>query len=274
MTDPRKELSAALVARLHASALGFADAAREIITRAWHAGFTVKRKRDGSFVTNADLEVEERLRTLITKQYPDHGILGEEFPRTRPEARFQWILDPIDGTEDFVHRVPTFGSILALHYDGVPVVGVVDHPLLDLRCHAAYGRGTHRNTERVTIADIDPETPPEQVRVVLSARANFVRYRNEGSYFDALTRAYPNHRIFRSCYGHALVATGAVDAMVDYHDAPWDLAASRILVEEAGGIYRTVREFIVDGVPIRSVAFGRLGVVEQLCALLDAQTGG
>ncbi len=270
MADIRNDLPTALVTRFHDSALEFADVAREIITRAWHAGFTVERKRDGSFITNADLEVEDRLRALITKQYPDHGILGEEFPPTRPGARFQWILDPIDGTEDFVHRVPTFGSILALHYDDVPLVGVVDHPLLDLRCHAAHNRGTYRNTERVTIADIDPETPPEQVRVVLSARANFMRYRDDGAYFDKLARRYPNHRIYRSCLGHALVATGAVDAMVDYHDAPWDLAASRIVVEEAGGIYRIVREFIVDGVPIRSAAFGRPSVVEQLCTLLDA----
>jgi histidinol-phosphatase len=271
MADIRKELSAALVARFHDSALEFADVAREIITRAWHTGFTVERKRDGSFVTDTDLEVEDRLRALITKQYPDHGILGEEFPPTRASARFQWILDPIDGTEDYVHRVPTFGSILALHYDGVPLVGVVDHPLLDLRCHAAYDRGTYRNTERVTIADIAPDTPPEQVRVVLSARANFIRYRDEGAYFDALTRAYPNHRIYRSCYGHALVATGAVDAMVDYHDAPWDLAASRILVEEAGGIYRIVRQFVVEGVPICSAVFGKRTVVERLCTVLDAR---
>lgn len=270
MRDPRDQLDAAQIEALHAAALRFADGARDLILRAWHGGFTVERKRDGSLVTSADLEVEERLRSLITKTYPEHGILGEEFPPARPGARFQWILDPIDGTEDYVHRVPTFGSILALHYDGAPVVGVVDHPALQLRCHAAYGRGTYRNGERVALKDTEADTPPEQVRVVMSARANFTRYRDEGGYFDKLTLHYPNHRIYRSCFGHTLVGSGAVDAMVDYHDAPWDLAASRILSEEAGGIYRVVRHFVVDGVPIYSTAFGKPSIVERLCALLDA----
>jgi histidinol-phosphatase len=271
VNDPRGQLDAATIEALHAAALQFADSARDLILRAWHAGFTVERKRDGSLVTSADLEVEDRLRFLISKTYPDHGILGEEFPPARPGARFQWILDPIDGTEDYVHRVPTFGSILALHYEGMPVVGVVDHPVLQLRCHAAYGRGTYHNSERITLTDIAPGTPPEQIRVVISARANFTRYRDDGAYFDKLTRHYPNHRIYRSCFGHTLVGSGAVDAMVDYHDTPWDLAASRILAEEAGGIYRVVRRFVVDGVPIYSAAFGKPTIVERLCALLDAK---
>lgn len=271
MNDPRQDLSPDTIADLHDAALELANLARDIILPAWRDGFTAERKRDGSFVTNIDLEVEDRLRGLIQRRYPDHGVLGEEFPPARPGARFQWILDPIDGTEDFVHHVPTFGTILALHYGGVPIVGVVDHPVLDLRCHAAYGRGTYRNTERVTLDDLDRTVQPESARLVLSARANFMRYRDEGEYFDALARAYPNHRIYRSCFGHALVATGAVDAMVDFHDTPWDLAAARIVVEEAGGSYRVVRHFMANGVPIESSVFGRPAMVDRLVALLDAK---
>lgn len=270
MNELRNVLAVDEVAELHVAALEFADVARDIIARAWRSGFSVERKRDGSFVTNVDLEVEDRLRALITRRYPEHGILGEEFPPARPGARFQWILDPIDGTEDFVHRVPTFGSILALYDNGAPVVGVLDHPALDLRCDAARGRGTCKNGERVTLADLPEQTTNEQVRLVLSARGNFIRYRDEGPSFDALTRAFPNHRVYRSCYGHSLVASGAVDAMVDYHDTPWDLAASQITVEEAGGVYRVVRSFVVDGVPIYSAVFGKPTVVERLCGLLGA----
>lgn len=269
MQDARAQLDPSLVEELHARGLALADAARAIIEAAWDGGFTVERKRDGSFVTNADLEVEDRLRALIARHHPEHGVLGEEFPPTRPGADFQWIIDPIDGTEDFVHRVPTFGSILALYYRGAPLVGILDHPALGLRCHAAFGRGTYRNNQRVTLADLPAQDPAAQVRLVTSARGNFIRYRDEGASFDALTRAYPNHRIYRSCYGHTLVATGAVDAMVDYHDTPWDLAGSRITVEEAGGVYQVVRHFMVDGVPIYSAVFGKPSVVARLCALLD-----
>ncbi len=271
MQDIRSEVPAALIAELHSAAIEFADTARDIIRAAWRAGFSVERKRDDSYVTSVDLDVENRLRALIARRFPEHGILGEEFPPTRSGARFRWILDPIDGTEDFVHRVPTFGSILALHYDGAPLVGIVDHPLLDMRCHAAFGRGTYRDTARVTLVDMPADTPHEQVRLVLSARANFIRYRDDGAYFDALTRAYPNHRIYRSCYGHALVASGGADAMVDYHDAPWDLAAARILAEEAGGVYRVVRNFVVDGVSISSAVFGKPAIVERIRTLLEAK---
>lgn len=270
MDDLRSRLSTALVAELHEQALAFADTARRIISDAWERGFTVERKHDGSVVTNADLDVERTLRGLIAEHYPEHGVLGEEFPPARPEADFQWILDPIDGTEDFVHRVPTFGSILALHYRGAPVVGVLDHPALGVRCHAAFGRGTYRDSERVRLNDLAPGFVPARVRLVTSARGNFIRYRDEGPRFETVTRAYPNHRIYRSCYGHTLVATGGADAMVDFHDAVWDLAACRITTEEAGGAYRVVREFMVDGASIQSVVLGKPAVVAHLCELLDA----
>lgn len=271
MNDVRSRLAPREIEELHAIALEFADAARAIIASAWRSGFSAERKRDGSFLTNVDLEVEDKLRALITRRYPEHGILGEEFPPARPGAQFQWILDPVDGTEDFVHRVPTFGSILALYYNGLPLVGVLDHPVLDLRCDAAYGRGTRKNGERVTLAALPENTANEAVRVVLSARGNFIRYRDEGSTFDALTRAFPNHRIYRSCYGHSLVASGAVDAMVDYHDTPWDLAAAQITAEEAGGVYRVVRNFVVDGLPIYSALFGKPEVIERLCTIVGTR---
>jgi fructose-1,6-bisphosphatase/inositol monophosphatase family enzyme len=270
MEDVRRNLSAALVEELHERAREFADAGSKIILAAWDRGFSVEQKPDGSLVTDADRGVEQRLRDLIAATYPEHGVLGEEYPPTLPHAEFQWILDPIDGTEDFVHHVPTFGSILSVHYRGAPIVGVLDHPALGLRCHAAFGRGTYRNSERVTLADLPRGFAANQARLVTSARGNYIRYRDEGRSFDAVTRAYPNHRIYRSCYGHTLVATGAVDAMVDYHDSTWDLAACQITTEEAGGAFRVIREFTVDGVTMRSVVFGKPALVAALCDLLDA----
>jgi len=282
MKDDRQNLPAPLLKELHSRALEFADAGDAIILNAWKNGFAVERKRDGSFVTNADRDVEQAIRDRVAALYPNHGVLGEEFPPTNPHAEFQWILDPIDGTEDFVHRVPTFGSILSVYYRGAPIVGVLDHPALGLRCHAAFGRGTyknyfarhgdtaHRHDERVALADLPPDFAAAEVRLVTSARGNYIRYHDEGRSFDALTRAYPNHRIYRSCYGHTLVATGAADAMVDYHDSSWDLAACQITTEEAGGAFRIIREFTVDGVTMRSVVFGKPRLVAVLCELLGA----
>lgn len=265
--DPRAALARDAVTSLYHRALELADEARELIQAALRQGFTVKQKSDGSFVTDADLRVEERLRARIANMFPEHGVYGEELPAHNPGAPFQWIIDPIDGTEDFVHRVPTFGSIIALYYSGRPLVGILDHPLLDIRASAGFGLGTFHNQARVQLGD----TPlvPASPRVVLSARANFVRYRDAGDHFDRLVRHYPNHRIYRSCLGQTLTAIGAVDAMVDYHDRPWDLAAIPILVTEAGGDYRLLHEGFADGALIQSSAFGRRSLTAQIVKLLQ-----
>jgi histidinol-phosphatase len=265
----REKVGGALIGQFEADALEFAHAAGITISEAFKNGFEVHRKADASYVTSADLRVERQLRQLIQARHPAHGIIGEEFPRHLPEAEFQWILDPIDGTEDFVHRVPTFGSIVALYYRGAPLVSVLDHPLLGLRCHAAFGRGSYTNNTRIELDDC-PDEPDERLRVVLSARANFTRYRDEGARFDALARAFPNHRIYRSCYGHSLVASGAVDVMVDFQDTLWDLAAARLLTEEAGGRYHTVADFFVNDTRVYSAVFGRPSAVARLVAVLEA----
>jgi len=268
--DIRNEIPARDIERLHAKALEFSASARSLILSQLAVGFEVKRKADRSFVTSADLRVEEYLRELIRRQFTDHGVIGEEFPPTNPGAAFQWIMDPIDGTEDFVHHVSTFGSILALHYRGAPLLGVIDHPALDLRVSAAYGLGTRRNGERVILADLDPAAIDGGERVMLSARASFIKHRDDGALFDAVVRAHPNHRIYRSCYAHSLAAIGAADATIDYGNAIWDIAASRILIEEAGGKFMIVREWDAPVVGrLYGIIMGKPTVVDRLAKIFN-----
>jgi fructose-1,6-bisphosphatase/inositol monophosphatase family enzyme len=265
MTDPRQALPPDLIQEFSRRLLDLADESRRITRFALVNGFRTTVKPDQSLVTNVDLEVEERLRAMIEEFFPAHGIVGEEFPARNPDADFQWIVDPVDGTEEFVHGIPTFGTIIALHFRGVPVAGALDFPGLDLLVHAAHGLGCRRNGERVHLAD----APDARERLSLSARANFVRYRDDGAVFEAVTRAFPNHRVYRSCLGHALAAVGAVDAMVDWHNKIWDLAAAQILVEEAGGRYTTVRDLDLSGAGrIYSAVFGRPATVERLVRLV------
>lgn len=263
--DIRHEIPQRDIAQFHASALEFSASARTLILSLMAAGFEVKRKPDRSFVTSADLKVEERLRELIGKHFPDHGIIGEEYPATRPEAPFQWIMDPIDGTEDFVQRLPAFGTILALHYRGEPVVGVIDHPVLDIRVSAALGLGSHKNGERIILADLDPAAIDGTERVMLPARANFIKHRDDGHLFDAVARAHPNHRIYRTCFTHTCAILGQADAAIDYGNPIWDLAASRILIEEAGGKFLSVRAWDVPSVGhVYGSIMGKPALVVQL----------
>jgi len=258
------------VERYHAAALELADEARRIVQPALQTGFSVETKGDRSLVTDVDRAVERRWRERIERWFPDHGVIGEEYLPTRPESAFQWIMDPIDGTEEFVHGIPTFGTMLALHHRGVPLVGVIDHPALDIRVHAGVGLGTHRNGRRIRLEDLAADTRPEDLRLILSARVNFTRHADEGPLFDRLTRAYPNHRIYRAAYAHTAAVSGAADAMVDMHNHVWDLAPSQVLAEEAGGRYTILRQLSTPEGPLLSAVFGRPQAVERLVALLQA----
>jgi len=260
------------VERYHAAAVDMADEARRIVEPAIERGFEVETKPDASLVTDIDHAVERRFRELIGRWFPDHGVIApavaDPVNPTHPESAFQWSLDPIDGTEEFVHGVPTFGTMLGLHYRGVPLVGVIDHPALAIRVHAGVGLGTYRNGQRIRLTDAPASVRPEGVRLVLSARLNFTRHVDEGHLFEALTRAYPNHRIYRAAYAHTVVVTGAADAMVDMHNRIWDLAPSQVLIEEARGRYAVVRDFPgPDGGRLLSAVFGKPAIVDRLLAL-------
>ena len=271
---PIPETSARDIERYHAAALELADEARRLVRPALEHGFSVETKLDRSLVTDVDRAVERRWREQLERWFPDHGLLGEEYPPARPASAFQWIMDPIDGTEEFVHGIPTFGTMLALHHRGVPLVGVIDHPALDIRVNAGVGLGTYRNGRRVRLDDAAASTRPEEVRLVLSARVNFSRHVDESFLFERLTRTYPNHRIYRAAYAHTAAVTGAADAMVDMHNHVWDLAPSQVLAEEAGGRYAVVRDFPAAEGRLLSAVFGRPAVVDQLVSLFRDERQG
>jgi histidinol-phosphatase len=270
MADARKEIPARDLERFRALALRMADEARTRLLAMRKSGFEVQRKPDGSYVTSADFQTEQALRALVEKEFPQHGIIGEEFPVRAPEAEFQWIFDPVDGTEDFVTGIATFGTIIGLHFRGQPLVGAIDVPMLDVRVHAAYGLGAFHGEQRLRLADLEPGTPAALTRVMLAARANFAKHGQWGdAHFDLITRAYPNHRIYRTCYAHCCAAFGQTDAMVEYGNKVWDLAAAQILLEEAGGRYHVIQQLDMPGGAVLAAVFGKPALVAKLISLLD-----
>src|SRR6266478_2132813 len=132
--------SAELKALLDLS-VALARHAGEITNRYFKGSFVAERKADNSFVTVADRETEKYLRASIEKAFPDDAILGEEEGEKRGKSNRRWILDPIDGTYSFVHRVPLYGVLIGLEIDGEPVLGVVNLPALNEVVYAARGVG-------------------------------------------------------------------------------------------------------------------------------------
>lgn len=270
MLDARAQLSPGWIEQTYRVALDWAAQRRPFLHERFMQRGPAQRKADDSLVTDTDLAAERQWRSAIERAFPDHGIIGEEYPARHPNAEFQWILDPIDGTEDFSRGIPYYGSIVALHYHGLPVIGIIDHPSLDLCVSAGFGLGSFRNGERFQLAPVAGDFQIERALVVCAARANFVRYRDQGLRFERVTQRCPNIRTFRTCYGHSLAALGQADAMIEAHVHLWDLAASRLITEEAGGRYIETEVLdLPDGDRVYSAVFGRPEAVADIVPLLN-----
>ena len=230
-------LSKTEIEKFKNSADNFVALAREGVLKHYlKRSFTVQMKSDVSPVTEADLEAERVLRESISKAYPEHGIIGEEYPPTKPESEFQWTIDPIDGTQNFAAGIPTFGIMLSLRYQNKPIVGIIDHPALNLNYSSGYGIGTYCNNARVQIKDSEATALGPEHIVIISTKGMFQRT-GEGHLMDNFIKTHPTNRIYYDCFGHSLAASGCADAMVEFNVRIWDASPTELLVTEAGGVF-------------------------------------
>jgi histidinol-phosphatase len=207
-----------------------ADKAGAILRRHFRTPLPVEDKPDRTPVTAADREVETEMRALIEARFPDHGILGEERGRTRPEADCVWVIDPVDGTKSFISGVPLFGTLIALTVKGVPVLGVVDQPILRERWIGAEGRPTTLNGKTVktrTCSGLD--------RATLYATSPEMFTGPDAKDFDNLRSAVKLARYGADCYAYGLLAAGFVDLVVEVGLKPYDFCALVPVIEGAGG---------------------------------------
>jgi histidinol phosphatase-like enzyme (inositol monophosphatase family) len=215
-------------------AVDLARRAGQVTLEHFHRGVAVEAKADGSPVTEADRAAEVLMRERIEARFPDHAILGEEFGSAREGAARRWILDPIDGTKSFARGVPLYGVLVALEERGEAVLGVLHFPALGGETvWAARGEGCWWNGRRCAVSSLaDPGAA-----LVLTTEARPFADAGRGEAWDRLRRSARLARTWGDCYGHALVATGRAEAMVDPAASPWDAAALRPCVEEAGGVF-------------------------------------
>ncbi|HYU79442.1 MAG TPA: histidinol-phosphatase [Vicinamibacterales bacterium] len=198
----------------------------------YQTGVTVERKPDRSVVTIADREGEKLLRRLIEARFPEHAIAGEEFGDDSRDATHRWIVDPIDGTNSFVRGVPFFGVLVALEVAGECVVGVAYFPALDEMLAAARGLGCRWNGREARVSRV---TPLSDACVAYTDGRDVAG--RLGARWPALAQDTALQRGWGDCYGHALVATGRADVMLDPRMNPWDCAALIPIVQEAGGTF-------------------------------------
>lgn len=207
-----------------------AEAAGEVAMKYYRGGFEVTIKPDQTPVTQADREAEQAIKAILRRAYPDHGFLGEELGEEGPKER-RFIIDPIDGTKNFIRRVPIWAVLLGLEEAGEITAGVMFNPALGEMFWARRGDGAWSAGERLRVSDcerLDEAT-------LLHSDLHLMR---EGGFWDPLVRlvdACRRTRGFGDYYGYGLVAGGKAEIYVETDLKPWDAAPVKILVEEAGG---------------------------------------
>ncbi|WP_280235152.1 histidinol-phosphatase [Nocardia cyriacigeorgica] len=223
-------------------ALRLADAADAITKERFGAlDLKVDAKPDLTPVSDADLAVERQIRQILERERPADSVLGEEFGGDAEFTGRQWVIDPIDGTKNFVRRVPVWATLIALLEDGVPVVGVVSAPALARRWWAAAGSGAwssfHPGAPKPitvsAVADLDSAS------LAFSSLSGW-RDRGLREKFIEVTDQVWRVRGYGDFLSYCLVAEGAVDIATEPEVSLWDLAALDILVREAGGTFTSL----------------------------------
>ncbi|MEP7242510.1 MAG: inositol monophosphatase family protein [Gammaproteobacteria bacterium] len=193
-----------------------------------------EQKSDGSPVTNFDREAEQRIRAFLAEHQPgDWPLLGEEFGGGTGSSRYRWVLDPIDGTLPFTRGLPTFGTLLAFEdvQETRALVGVIHLPAMGETYSAARGLGAWCNGKRVHVA---PARALSDCIISVPAEYHF-RLAGMADSHEKLRAQAPHLRCFADCWAHAMVARGSVDALAEFRLSRWDIAATEVIIEEAGG---------------------------------------
>jgi histidinol-phosphatase len=238
-------------------ALRLADTADAVsLARFRVRDLVVETKPDKTPVTEADRAVEQELRSLLGRERPADAILGEEEGESGTGPR-RWVLDPIDGTRNYLRGIPVWATLIALEERGQVVLGVVSAPALHRRWWAERGGGAHAGGDRV------------HVSAVHRAEDAVLSFALEQPLPSLASRAW-HARGYGDFWSHMLVAEGAIDGAIDAIGVSiWDLAAVQVIVEEAGGTFTDFAgEHRVDG----GSAISSNGHLHQ--ALLDAVAGG
>jgi myo-inositol-1(or 4)-monophosphatase len=230
------------LAKRREALIGLTRQAGEILKDNFGRVLKVKYKGDWSLVTDIDVKAEKKIIELIRKDFPNDDILSEEAKEARgnleikpldPKSltEFRWIIDPLDGTHNYIKKIPIFGTSVALEFKQEVVLGAIYMPLAGEFYLAEKGKGAYRNGKRIQVSK---RTLKQSTMLYDSS----IRY-DKKAMIEALEKIADkvfNIRMFGStARSLSYLAEGKVDLEIEFSDKPWDFAAGLLLVEEAGG---------------------------------------
>ena len=202
-----------------------------IIKQYFRTGMNIEHKEDNSPVTVADKNAEEAMRRAIIEEYPDHGIIGEEFGSYKEDAEYKWVLDPIDGTKSFICGALSFGTLIALLKNDEPILGVINQPILN-EFLIGDNKNTFINNKPTSVRNCKDIS---EAVLLTTDHINIEEYQNLEK-FEKLIRKVRLYRNWGDCYGYYLLATGFADVMIDPIMSFWDTMALIPIIKGAGGI--------------------------------------
>jgi myo-inositol-1(or 4)-monophosphatase len=199
---------------------------------------TVGTKDDRDFVTDLDLRIQSTIKEHLSRTTPDISFLGEEQSEHRILDGHQWILDPIDGTSNFIHGLPMCAVSLALAHDGIPIVGVIGAPFLNLEYIASTGQGAFVNGNRIKVS-CTQSLGNSLVSIGDYATGTGASTKNQRRFAVTVALAENVERIRMlgsAALDLAWVAEGRIDACVLLSNKPWDTAAGVLIARESGAV--------------------------------------
>jgi len=224
-----------------ATALEAARAAAEVVRRYYQSNLAVTIKADKSPVTEADVETERTIRSIIAARYPEHGFYGEETGSSALDAEYLWLVDPIDGTKAFVREYPMFSTQIALMHRGRLVVGVSSAPAYGELAYGEAGVGAWLGDRPIRVSDVDTIEGTALSTGNLKTLATGPQWPAFGRLVGRLNRI----RGYGDFLHYHLLASGRIDAVVESDVNILDIAACAVIVEAAGGRFTDL-----DGQPL------------------------
>ena len=218
-------------------ALDAVKTAEEVVKKYYSNDIRATLKKDCSPVTIADQEAEEVIKKIISNAFPDHAFLGEETGTSSINAEYLWIIDPIDGTKNYIRQIPLFATQLALMKGEEVIVGVSNAPEIHELIYAEKGHGTFLNGNRVSVSTIS------EIRnsYMSFGGIGYFDKRNLINYLLRIENDTQGHRGIGDFWSYHLLSSGKIEIMIEADTKVWDIAAVSLIVEEAGGRVTDIR---------------------------------
>ena len=231
-------------------------------------------KDDNSFLSEADKDIERWLRDCIAEYFPNDGIIGEEFSSFNKEGDWLWTIDPIDGSSSFIYGVPLFGTLIGLIYNRTPVFGFCTMPVINEMIYAEKGKGCwwkpKKSKQFIKNKLIDHRVEGETL--FSYSAPEYFKTVDDFFILEKFRNYFKRERMWGDCFGHILVATGRIHAMLDPQLSLWDWVPIKVIVEESGGEFIDLNN--KQGLDIDSGVSCAVSVARDIHTIIEeAKTG-